>query len=165
MKKILFVLLLCAIGVQGQQVEGKLTLNGKSKTEIKLDNKSTVQLFKEFKTRKHQLHLNFEAKEIPKNRNGETIVLFEFKTELYKNGKLVKNIVRKQPIPYFPGDMDLPAETFDFISLLTFQSWDDLNREEGSLGMMSKEKYTVKLYATPLGFSGEISPIVFQISK
>lgn len=162
--KFLLALFISVVTLNAQNLEGELTINGKSNTEINLETNSAVQLFKAFKTGKYQLQFNFDANDIPKNIYGETIVLFEFKTEIYKDGKLVKNLSRKQPIPYFPGEMQLPAEAFDFAGLLVFQSWDDMKRKEGSFGVMPKGKYSVKLYATPKGFSGEIRPVEFEFN-
>jgi hypothetical protein len=162
--------LVCALAVlftfqiQAQSVSGSLSLNGKSKTEIKLESNSVVQLFKEFKTGKYQLKFNFKADGVPENIYKETIVLFEFRTEIYKDGKLVKNLVRKQPIPYFPGDMDLPAEAFDFIGLFTVTSWDDMERNPEMLGVIPEGNYSVKLYANPVGLKGEIKPLNFNFA-
>jgi len=144
-----------------QSVSGKLTLNGKTETKLELKTNAVVQLFKEFKTGKYQLKFNFESKGIPKNINKETIVLFQFKTEIYKDGKLVKNLTRKQPIPYFPGEMFLPAEAFDFIGLLMVTAWDDMDKKPKYFGIMPKGYYKVKLYVNPIGFKGEIAPIEF----
>ncbi|MEM9868587.1 MAG: hypothetical protein AAF765_12920, partial [Bacteroidota bacterium] len=107
--KTIFVLLSCVIIGNAQSVEGELTLNGKTKTELKLESNSAVQLFKEFKTGKYQLKFNFSGRDLVKNVYKEEIVFFNFKTVVRKDGKLVKNVVRKVPLAYFPGDMGIPA--------------------------------------------------------
>ena len=49
-KYIALLVLISSLSLQAQYVEGQLTLNGKTKTELKLESNSAVQLFKEFKT-------------------------------------------------------------------------------------------------------------------
>ncbi|MFD2588895.1 hypothetical protein ACFSQJ_18360 [Croceitalea marina] len=163
---ILIIALISSFSVTAQSVSGKLTLNEKSKTELKLETNSAVQLFKEFKTGKYQLKFSFDGKELPNNIYKEKIIFFEFITSIKKDGKLVKNVIRKQPIPYFPGEMFLPAEAFDFIGVLAGAD------EEASatvvpalnelLGTMPKGNYTVELSVKPLGVKGEIKPVEFS---
>lgn len=154
------------VSLQAQSVQGKLTLNGKSETKLDLKTNSAVQLFKEFKTGKYRLKFNFKSKDIPQNIHKETIVFFEFVTIIKKDGELVKNVVRKQPIPYFPGDMDLPAEAFDFISSLAFND-DEAQAtviKKGLYGIMDKGSYTVQLIVKPVQFNGEVAPLEFSFT-
>lgn len=166
MKIIKSLLILIAVSsfCNAQSVKGSLTLNNKSQTELQLESNSIVQLFKAFKKGTYQLGFNFEANDTPKNIYGEHIVLFEFRTEIYKDEKLVKNLVRKQPIPYFPGDMMLPAESFDFVGLFIVTSWDDMDKKPELLGVLPEGNYRVKLYASPIGVEGEIKPLDFSFS-
>ena len=167
MKKLITIVLLSTIlSMHAQSVEGKITLNGKSKTELKLENNSAVQLFKEFKTGKYQLRFSFDGKGLPTNIYKETIVFFEFITTVKRDGKLVKNVVRKQPIPYFPGEMFLPAEAFDFIGTLVNVDEDeepaDQMLKKGFQGTIPEGNYTVQLIVKPVGFKGEIKPLEFS---
>lgn len=162
-----FILTFCLCSlINAQNVKGKLTLNGKSQTKLELTSNSAVALFKEFKQGKYKLQFFFEAKDIPKNMYKETIIFFDFITVIKKNGKLVKNIQRKQPIPYFAGEMFIPAEAFDFIGALA-----TLNEEEqatlikkGYQGTMPKGKYSVQLNIKPVGFKGETASLEFGFS-
>lgn len=166
-KSILILLLICAFSLNAQQIEGKLSLNGKSKTEIKLETNSAVQLFKEFKTGKYNLKFNYNSKEVPPNIYKESVVFFEFITVVKKDGELVKNIVRKQPIPYFPGDMDLPAEAFDFIGVLAFLDGKKAQTnylEKGYQGTLPAGEYNVQLMIRPIGVKGEIAPVEFNFT-
>lgn len=106
---ITLIVLFATLLINAQEVNGALTLNGKSKTELKLETNSAVQLFKDFKTGKYKLKFSFDGNKLPTNVYKEEIVFFEFITSVKKDGKLVKNVIRKQPIPYFPGDMFIPA--------------------------------------------------------
>lgn len=158
--KILKTLLLITVFTtfcNAQNVKGQLTLNGKSETKLELKTMSAVQLFKEFKTGKYKLKFNFDTKEVPQNIYKETIVFFDFTTIIKKDGKLVKNVVRKQPIPYFPGDMNIPAEAFDFIGVLA-----SISKEKGNQGIMPEGKYSIQLQVKPVGFKGEFKPLEFS---
>jgi len=156
---LILVLIVSVLSVNAQSVKGALTLNGKSETKLKLESNSAVQLFKEFKTGKYQLKFTFDSREIPKNEYKETIVFFEFITSIKKDGKLVKNVIRKQPIPYFPGEMFIPAEAFDFIGVLA-----SMYKQRGQGGIMPKGEYLVQLVVKPIDYKGEVRPLAFSFS-
>ncbi|MFP2997834.1 hypothetical protein ABN763_18115 [Spongiivirga sp. MCCC 1A20706] len=139
-----------------QEATGQLLINGKSKFEIQAETNSAVQLFKEFKTGKYQLGFNFKADDVKPNMYGETIIFFDFVTEVRKDGKLVERIVRSKPIPYFPGEMLVGAESFDFIGVL---AGIDSNEKPDFIGTMPAGKYQISLMAVPKGVSGEIEPL------
>jgi len=160
---IAFLLLFTSV-VKAQSVSGKLTLNEKSMTDMKLSSSSPVQLFKEFKTGKYKLKFFFSGKGIKPTSNKEMIVFFDFITVVKFNGKTVKKVKKTTPTPYFPGDMGLPAEAFDFVGILANMNDDDEVLQtipKGKYGSMEKGTYTVELYAQPRGVSGKISPVVF----
>ena len=73
-----YSLLAIAIGLvffaNAQSVKGKLSLNGKSETTLKLETNSVVQLFKEFKTGKYKLQFSFDGDDLPTNIYNEKIV-------------------------------------------------------------------------------------------
>lgn len=171
MKKYIFLFtLLISFSIRAQSVQGRLTLNGKSKTSLKLESNSAVQLFKDFKTGKYQLQFSFDGKDLVKNLDKETIVFFNFRTVVKKDGKLVKNVIRKHPIPYFPGDMSIPSEAFDFVSVLAITSWDDMQGDSKEtvptlnelLGLMPEGNYSVQLFAEPIEVKGKIAPVEFN---
>ncbi|MGD1947253.1 MAG: hypothetical protein ACFB0A_13560 [Croceivirga sp.] len=164
--KTTFILLGCVIMANAQSIEGKLTLNGKTKTSLELKSNSAVNLFKEFKTGKYQLKFNFKGKELVKNVYKEEIVFFNFKTVVKRDGKLVKNVIRKQPIPYFPGDMGIPAEAFDFIGLLAVDPEEEEVQmlKEGTIGLMFPGEYSIELYAEPVCTKGKINPVIFSFT-
>ncbi|MBL85096.1 MAG: hypothetical protein CMO82_00345 [Winogradskyella sp.] len=159
-----YSLLAIAIGLvffaNAQSVKGKLSLNGKSETTLKLETNSVVQLFKEFKTGKYKLQFSFDGDDLPTNIYNEKIVFFEFITTIKKDGELVKSITRKQPIPYFPGDMGIPAEAFDFVGLLA----EDPQEEEelNMIGTMPEGNYQIELAIKPIGLKGEIKPLTIN---
>ncbi|PQJ14735.1 hypothetical protein [Aureicoccus marinus] len=189
MKKYLLLLLgIAALQINAQTVEGKLTLNGKSKTTLELESNSAVELFKAFKEKKYQLRFVYEADNVEglyaKNKE-KMVIFFNVVTTVKRDGKLVKNVIRKQPIPYFPGDMFLPAEAFDFVSVLSMvsQNEKDTNSflpafneqldgmegekemqilKEGMPGYMQPGSYTIELSMQPVGYKGRINPVVFN---
>ena len=163
----LIVFALGALGsIQAQSVDGELTLNGENKVELELETNSVVALFKDFKTKKYYLQFRFKSDDIPKNSYGETIVFFDFITQIRKNGKLIKEIKREQPFPYFPGDMFLAAETFDFISILSNMDGNNIKNPK-LFGTLPEGEYTIKLMVNPKGFKGDINPleIYFALRK
>ncbi|NQZ42984.1 MAG: hypothetical protein HRT65_01650 [Flavobacteriaceae bacterium] len=166
MKKYLLVcLLISCISAQAQYVEGKLTLNGKSKTSLELDSNSAVRLFKEFNSGKYRLQLSFDEKDLVKNLNKEAIIFFNFRTVVKKDGKLVKNVIRKYPIPYFPGEYSIPAEAFDFVGLLASDPQEEevlQMMKEGTHGLIQAGEYSIELTVLPIGIKGKIAPVTFN---
>ncbi|WP_394748082.1 hypothetical protein [Spongiimicrobium salis] len=164
--KLALVALCLAMQGSAQKIEGELHLNGKAKMELELETNSVVQLFKDFKTRKYQLQFRYDATDIPLNRYNETIVFFDFITQVKKDGKLLKEIRREEPFPYFPGDMFLAPETFDFISILS--NIDGNNQKSPkNYGTMPPGNYSLVLLIEPKGFKGRIAPleIYFALRK
>ncbi|XLS29144.1 hypothetical protein ACJD0Z_18345 [Flavobacteriaceae bacterium M23B6Z8] len=152
-----FFLSIFYVGIQAQEISGSVTLNGKTKAELSLESNSAVQLFKEFKEGKYKLGFEFEAFGLPQNIYGEKIVFFNFRTIVKKDGKVIKETIREAPLPYFPGDMFLAAESFDFIPVLA--SIDQMAGSEEGYGTMPEGNYQIQLIAKPVGFKGTINPL------
>ena len=139
---------------QKAQVAGQLLVNGKSSVELRLNQGNVVDLFKNFKTNKHQIQFVFKGAGLPKDQQGRGVALFSFVTEIYKDGKLMRS-VKREPLTFFPGEMLEPVEAFDVIPLLTFAQGNPL--EKGVYpGNLTKGKYLVKIKARPMGSSGKI---------
>ncbi|GAB5564711.1 MAG: hypothetical protein Wins2KO_17740 [Winogradskyella sp.] len=155
----LLILLFAFVTLNAQSVNGKLTLNEKSETKLKLKTNSAVELFKEFKTGKYQLKFSFDGENLPKNVYNEKIVFFEFITTIKKDGELVKNVIRKQPMPYFPGEYVIPAEAFDFVSLLANNPMEDEDPADQMIGVIPEGNYQVELAIRPLGIEGKIKSV------
>lgn len=164
--KNLILVLLCVVSLYtySQSVEGQLTLNGKSQTNVELKSSSAVQLFKEFKTGKHQLGFSFKGSNLKQNANKEEVVFFEFITIVKKDNQLLKKHLRKQPIPYFPGEMNVPAEAFDFISILANTNQLEMSQlmKKDQIGLMPSGTYQVELIVKPVGVKGSIKPLIFE---
>ncbi|NAS32715.1 hypothetical protein GTQ40_17170 [Flavobacteriaceae bacterium R38] len=163
---LLVVFVLGSIQTRAQSVKGTLTLNNSNKIELSPENNSVVSLFRDFKMKKYAMQFHFKAYNVPKNIYGETVVLFNFITQIKKDGKLIKEIKREEPLPYFPGDMFLAPESFDFISILGSIDGND-TRNSKYLGTLPAGEYTIVLDIVPLGFEGNINPleIYFALRK
>ena len=152
--------------IKAQSVKGKLTLNEKSRVNLEMETNSVTSLFKDFKTRKYQLQFSFNAYAVKPNMYGEKVVFFDFVTQVKKNGKLIKEVRREQPFPYFPGDMFLGPESFDFISILSTVDGGDINNPD-NVGTIPEGEYAITLRVIPHGFKGNINPleIYFALRK
>ncbi|MFC4633609.1 hypothetical protein ACFO3O_06800 [Dokdonia ponticola] len=135
------------------QVEGKITIDGKSTLTTELEEGNVVEFFKKCKTGNFPIIFSFDGSDLPKDDQGRGIVLFEFETEIYKDGKLL-GAVKRKPMPFFPGEMLEPVETFDIIHLLTYAQGNPLKNEYP--GKLEKGKYTIVLSANPVGATGTI---------
>ncbi|WP_422860560.1 hypothetical protein ACOKFD_06905 [Flagellimonas sp. S174] len=144
--------------IQAQSVDGALTLNGKSKVQLELETNSVTALFKDFKAKKYEMYFQFEADEIPENSYGETLVFFDFITQVKKDGKVMKEVKREAPFNYFAGDMFLAPETFDFIPILSELAGNDVKNPKHS-GILPEGEYRIALQAVPKGCKGAIDPL------
>lgn len=135
------------------QVEGKIQIDGKSTLTTELEAGNVVELFKKFKTGNFPIIFAFDGKDLPKDDQGRGVVLFEFETEIYKEGKRI-GAVKRKPMPFFPGEMLEPVEAFDIIHLLTYAQGNPLKKEYP--GKLEKDKYTIIIKANPVGATGTI---------
>jgi hypothetical protein len=103
-----------SISAQGQQASGNLLVNGKSRwvSEKQL---SVVHHFADFKTGKHQILFNLKTSEYPKLSDGKEVALVAFEPIVKLKGREISRS-KSSPLPFFPGEMNIPVETFDFIS-------------------------------------------------
>jgi hypothetical protein len=153
MKNTIIVLLFSVTSFlsHAQLVQGELQINEQSKAEITLKSNKIVNLYADFREKKYQINFVFTGIDIPKNSDKQEVVQFVFNTTVKKDGKVLGNI-KRNPIPFFPGDMFMPIETFDFISIL---SNIQTNSNE-TISEIPKGNYEVILEAKPLGVKGEI---------
>lgn len=134
-----------------QLVQGEVKINEQSKAEITLKSNKIVNLYADFREKKHQINFIFTGIDIPQNSDKQEVVQFVFNTTVKKDGKVLGSI-KRNPIPFFPGDMLMPVETFDFISIL---SNIQTNSNE-TISEIPKGNYEVILEAKPLGVKGDI---------
>jgi hypothetical protein len=66
---------------------------------------------------------------------------------------------KRSPSPFFPGDMFMPVETFDFISIL---SNIQTNSNE-KVSEIPSGTYEIILEAKSLGIKGDIAPARFYL--
>lgn len=152
MKKYAYLLIcfLVTLTINSQVIEGKITLNEKSKVDLKLSTNSVNEFLEFIKSQKNQLKLSFKANGIEKKQ----AISFEFITVLKRNGETVKKMSSKKSSSFFPGDQAVPGDVFNNIvtswdDMVT--SWDDMIKKEGN--------YTVEIHARPKEIKGNIAPL------
>lgn len=138
--------------VTAQSVKGALFINEQSKAEIQLSSNKIVTLYADFRQGKHQLLFRFEGTSLPLNSEKQEVVSIAFFTTIKKDGKVIASN-KRAPIPFFPGDMFMPVETFDFIPLLS-----NLKTNTASnISSIEAGTYEVLLEAKPVYIAGEIT--------
>ncbi|MBK0382584.1 hypothetical protein I5M32_06375 [Pedobacter sp. SD-b] len=123
-----------------------------------MESANVVNLYAAFRENKYPILFNFKVADVPLNTDKKEVVMVQFFTTVKKDGKVIGTIERS-PIPFFPGDMFLPVETFDFIAILS-------NIKDNSLGKISevpKGNYQVSLEAVASGIKGKITPATFTV--
>ena len=166
MKGILTVTFLSLIlNVSAQQVKGGLSINNDHRTYLKIGDiggeSNVINLFKAFREGDYKIQFNFDG-EYPSQKKPE-FSFFRFKTTVKHNGKTIKTIVR-EPMPYIPGGMFLPAEAFDFVHILSTYEQEGMAYMENT-GKMPNGDYEIVLEAIPVKTEGRISKgiIMFNI--
>ena len=169
MKTLFTIFVLClATQAYAQEVRGKLTINNASEAYLKIGDIAgesqgqVVELFKQFKQDDHSIKFSFEGK-YPTEENKPEFSFFTFRTTVKHNGKMVKSMER-EPMPYIPGDMLLPAEAFDFIGILAMHGQKGMGYGENT-GAMPKGEYEIILEAIPMKTQGTITKglIMFNV--
>lgn len=153
MKKIITVaILLVAFTGIAQIVQGEITIKEQSKMELTAKSNKAVNLFADFRENKYPIYFVFTASDVPLNSDKKEVVQFVFSTTVKKDGKTIGTI-KRSPIPFFPGDMLMPIETFDVISVL---SNIQTNTPE-TVSEIPKGNYEIILEAKPIGVKGQIT--------
>src|SRR5690606_14682012 len=88
-----------------------------------------------------------------------SVISFAVQAQSVKDGKVMKK-QKREPMPFFPGDMLMPVETFDFISLLS----DNGKNSRDNVSKMEPGKYEIVLEAKPVNIKGQISPVSFRFA-
>jgi hypothetical protein len=156
MKKIVFVIAITffAIQSQAQLVQGELKIKEQSKIEIEIKGNKAVNLYAAFRDNNYPIHFIFTGIDIPQNSDKKDVVQFVFSSTIKKDGKVLGNI-KRTPIPFFPGDMLMPVETFDFISMLSNLQ----TNPNDKVSEIPSGNYEITLEAKPLGVKGTISSV------
>lgn len=134
-----------------QEVKGKLTISGGSKKELTLKSSEAVEIYAAFRDQAYPIQFSFDGGGLPKTESGKEVAIIWFRTTLKQNGKVISKLERA-PMPFFPGDMLMPVETFDFISLLT-----GITGKPDLISKIPSGNYEVLLEAGPVGSKGSIS--------
>lgn len=155
--RILFILsiLVFAATLHAQSVNTSLTIGESSRLQLELSQPHVVNLYKQFRENKYPILFRFSTTDIKPDAAGQVVVRYQFETSLLYNGKKVAASSRA-PMPFFPGDMFMPIETTDIISMLA-------TREDKTKGLPSG-KYQLVLTARPVDFKGEAVTAQFAFS-
>lgn len=142
-----------------QEIKGKLVVDGSSKKELSLKSSNAVDLYAALRDQAYPIQFSFEGKGLAKTDSGNDVAIIWFRTTLKKDGKVVSKLDRA-PMPFFPGDMLMPVETFDFVSQLT-----TVSGKPDLASTIPSGNYEVTLEAGPLGAKGSISAasLVFSV--
>jgi len=155
---ILILLVMFGIKAQAQHIQGEIKINEQSKTEISIKSTKIVNLYADFREKKHKINFVFTGIDLPTNDEKQEVVQFVFNTIVKRDGKILGNS-KRSPIPFFPGDMFMPVETFDFISIL---SNIQTNSNE-KVSEIPSGTYEIILEAKSLGIKGDIAPARFYL--
>lgn len=142
-----------------QEVKGKLTVSGGTKKELALKSSDAVDLYAALRDQAYPIHFVLEGNSLPKTQSGNQVAIIWFRTTLKRDGKVISKLDRT-PMPFFPGDMLMPVETFDLISQLTVA-----NGKADPTSRIPSGNYEVTLEAGPVGAKGSISAasLVFSV--
>jgi hypothetical protein len=153
MKKILFTFatLLISMISTAQSVEGNIKINEQSRAEISLKSNKIVNLYAAFREQQHKIQFSFSGNNLPQNDEKKEIVQFVFITTVKKDGKVIGSM-KRAPIPFFPGDMLMPIETFDAISILSNLQ----TNAKDKVSEIAQGNYEITFEAKPIGVKGEI---------
>lgn len=144
-----------------QQINGKILLNKNSKNTIELGSPDAVELYAQLRANEMPVNFIFEGTQLPKTTSGKEVALIQFRTTIKYNGKEIASM-KRSPIPFFPGDMFMPVETFDIIPILVLNT-DKRTAQDKS--RLAPGKYEVILEAIPIDTKGAIKPatLVFEV--
>jgi hypothetical protein len=152
-KRILTAIVCCFTSISfAQLVQGELKIKEQSKLELTVQSNKAVNLYADFRENKYPIQFAFTGNSIPVNSDKKMVVQFIFTTTVKKEGKII-GTTKRNPIPFFPGDMFMPLETFDFISILSSLQ----TNSEDRISEIPKGNYEILLEAKPVGVKGEIA--------
>lgn len=157
MKKIVLLFaIIFTIQSKAQLVQGELKIDGNSKAEINLKGNKVVNLYANFRENKHKINFVFTSTDVPLNSDKKEVVQFVFSTTVKKDGKVL-GAIKRNPIPFFPGDMLMPVETFDFISILSNLQ----TNTNDKVSEISSGNYEIIIEAKSFNTKGNISSARF----
>lgn len=151
---IIFSIIIASISVKAQSISGAIKIKEQSKIEIQAKSNKVVSLYAAFRENQYPILFSFKGSDLPYNSDKQQVVNIQFITTIKKDGKVIASIPRK-PIPFFPGNMFMPVETFDFVSILSSIQKNSLDK----ISEIPAGNYEIVLEAKTLDVKGEISPL------
>ena len=153
-KLLIMVITFFALQANAQLIQGEINCKEQSKIELEFKGNKAVNLYAAFRENTYPIHFIFTGIDIPQNSEKKEVVQFVFFTTIKKDGKLL-GTMKRTPIPFFPGDMFMPVETFDFISMLS----NIQTNSNDKISELPNGNYEILLEAKPVGVKGNISPV------
>jgi len=161
MKGIFLFFLICyglTMQASAQLVQGTLKVKEQSKVELVVKNGNAVNLYADFRADKYPILFSFSCVDVPLNDEKKEVVQFVFTTTVKRDGKVV-GTAKRSPIPFFPGDMLMPTETFDFISVLSNLQ----TNAPDHTSEIPKGSYEITIEANAVGVKGRIQPATLLV--
>lgn len=152
--------LLLTTTLQAQEAKGKITVGGKSNYRIEQQKESVVHHYADFRTGKHPVVFSLSSKGYALTSDKKEVVLVSFETIVQADGKQISRSKGK-PIPYFPGEMGMPVETFDFIPVIFDHQNGRGTKDDKGFLRRTKNKpvtYEIEIRAETLNGKGNIAP-------
>jgi hypothetical protein len=137
-------------------IKGNIKVNGESKANIELKSQHPVDLYAAFRKEEHKINFSFEGTGLQTTADQQEYCLVQFTSIIFFNGKPIETVKRK-PFPFFPGDMLMPVETFDFIPSL--QQLANKNN-----GLLPKGNYEIRLQANSTDAKGIVNSAIILFS-
>lgn len=156
----LFILIFLAFfsKIEAQEINGKILINQLETYHIEFEGQEVVKLYAQLRVKDFSINFQFEGNNMPLTNDGKQVSLIQFNTIVKFNGREIANF-KRNPMPFFPGSMFMPIETFELISLLTLG-----NDRKGSIANQKLQpgKYEVILEAKSLDATGNIKPSILK---
>lgn len=153
--------MICTLAVQAQDAKGKITVGGKANYRIEQKRESVVHHYADFRTGKHPIVFSLESKGFPVTSDRKEVVTVTFETIVKADGKVISRSKGK-PMPFFPGEMGMPIETFDIIqSVSAHQHGPKASKDTKGLLLRTTKKpvtYEIEIRAETLNGKGNIAP-------
>ncbi len=148
--------------ISAQTITGKVSISGFSNGAT-VKEATVVDLFKGFRDGTYKINFSYKADNV--NRRG--VVLFDMKTTVKLNGKIILQSTRGG-WPWLPGDLFVPIEAFDVVPGI--QKAGNMTTSKLTADQMDtplpKGKYEVilEIVSSSEAVKGSIQPLTFSFN-
>jgi hypothetical protein len=142
--------------LHAQSGKGAITIGGRNEWKVEMTSNSVVDLYAQFRGKDMPILFNFDATGILKSTTGKAYAPVRFTTTVRYNGKVIGS-KKTDATPFFPGDMWMPVENFEFVPIL----FNTLGK--GQSDELPKGQYEINLQAESQGIRINPGKIVFEV--